>query len=98
LAHDISGALLATLPFEKDYRHPTLGKYVDKYLKGIAGMLTKHRMRIFPLIESMTGGTAAVEAMQGAGSRQTQRVFMFREANLPYKVKLAKKLLGSKNK
>lgn len=46
------------------------------------------------LIESMTGGTALVESMHGAGSPQAQRVMIFREGNLDKKVKLAKALAG----
>ncbi len=96
LAHDIAGGLLATLPSEKDYRHPVLGKYIEKYLKGVEGVPTEHRMRIFRLIEAITGGTAVVESMHGAGSPQAQRVFMLRQANLPHKIKLAKKIAGVK--
>ena len=32
LAEDIAGVILVTTPSEKDFRHPVLGKYVDKYL------------------------------------------------------------------
>jgi len=97
LAHDIAGGLLATLPSEKDYRHPQLGKYIDKYLKGVPHIPTEHRMRLFRLIEAITGGTAVVESMHGAGPPQTQRVFMLRQANLAHKIKLAKRIAGIKD-
>jgi len=45
------------------------------------------------LIETMTGGTALVESMHGAGSPQAQRITIFREGNLEKKVKLAKALI-----
>ena len=96
LAHDICGGLLATLPSEQDYRHPEIGPMIDKYLKGIDGVPTEERIRLFRLIEILTGGTACVEAMHGAGPPQAQRVMLLRDANLPYKAKLAKVLAGVK--
>jgi 4-hydroxybutyryl-CoA dehydratase/vinylacetyl-CoA-Delta-isomerase len=46
------------------------------------------------LIEAMTGGTALVESMHGAGSPQAQRIMILREGDLDKKVKLAKALIG----
>jgi 4-hydroxybutyryl-CoA dehydratase/vinylacetyl-CoA-Delta-isomerase len=94
LAHDVAGGLLATLPSEQDLKHPKLGPYIEKYFKGVASVPTEHRIRICRLLENMTGGTALVESMHGAGSPQAQRVMMYREANLEQKKKLAKKLAG----
>jgi hypothetical protein len=42
----------------------------------------------------MTGGTAMVESMHGAGSPQAQRIMIFREGKLDEKIKLAKALAG----
>jgi 4-hydroxybutyryl-CoA dehydratase/vinylacetyl-CoA-Delta-isomerase len=46
------------------------------------------------LIETMTGGTALVESMHGAGSPQAQRIMIFRDGQLEKKVRLAKALVG----
>lgn len=94
ISHDISGGCIATLPSEKDLRHPEIGKYVEKYFHGVKGTTTEERMRMARLIENMTGGTALVESMHGAGSPQAQRVMILRQANLKHKVELAKKLAG----
>ena len=51
-------------------------------------------MKIGRLIEAMTGGTAMVESMHGAGSPQAQRIMIFREGRINEKIKLAKKLAG----
>ena len=96
LSQDITGGLLATLPSEKDLKHPEIGKYVEKYFKGIADVPTEDRIRIIRLIENMTGGTALVEAMHGAGSPQAQRIMVLRQANLEYKKRLATKIAGIK--
>jgi 4-hydroxybutyryl-CoA dehydratase/vinylacetyl-CoA-Delta-isomerase len=92
LAHDVAGGILATLPFSKDLYNPEIGKYVEKYMKGVSGVSTETRMKILRLLENMTGGTALVESMHGAGSPQSQRVMYQRLGKLPEKMKMAKKL------
>jgi 4-hydroxybutyryl-CoA dehydratase/vinylacetyl-CoA-Delta-isomerase len=96
LAEDIAGGLMVTMPSEKDLRDPKIGPYVEKYLKGVAGVSTENRMRILRLIENLTLGTAAVgyrtESMHGAGSPQAQRIMIARQGNLAHKKELAKKI------
>jgi 4-hydroxybutyryl-CoA dehydratase / vinylacetyl-CoA-Delta-isomerase len=96
LGHDIAGGIIATMPFEDDLRSPEVGKYVEKYLKGVDGVPTEDRIRILRLIENMTGGTALAESMHGAGSPQAQKVMYARKGNLDFKMKLAKKFAGIK--
>jgi len=92
LAHDIGGGIMATLPFDKDLRSPVVGKYVKKYMKGVEGVSTESRMKILRLLENMTGGTALVESMHGAGSPQSQRIMYQRLGKLGQKMKMAKKI------
>ncbi|MHB8156939.1 MAG: 4-hydroxyphenylacetate 3-hydroxylase family protein [Desulfocucumaceae bacterium] len=98
LAEDIAGGLMVTMPSEKDLRHPKIGPYIDKYLKGVASVPTEHRMRMLRLIENLTLGCAAVgyrtESMHGAGSPQAQRLVIARQANLEHKKKLARVISG----
>lgn len=96
LAQDITGGLIATLPSEKDLKNPEIGKWVEKYFKGVADVPTEDRIRIIRLIENMTGGTALAEAMHGAGSPQAQRIMVLRQANLEQKKRLATRLAGIK--
>jgi 4-hydroxybutyryl-CoA dehydratase/vinylacetyl-CoA-Delta-isomerase len=96
LAHDIAGGFIATMPSEEDFNDPKLGVYVRKYLKGAKGVPVEHRYRMARLIENMTGGTALVESMHGAGSPQAQRVVMAKQAGLEAKMELAKSLAGIK--
>jgi 4-hydroxybutyryl-CoA dehydratase/vinylacetyl-CoA-Delta-isomerase len=94
LAEDIAGGLMVTAPSEKDLRHPELGPYVDKYLRGVASVPTETRLKILRLIENLTLGTAAVgyrtESMHGAGSPQAQRIMIARQGNIEMKKRLAK--------
>lgn len=92
LAQDIAGGILATAPSEMDWKDPKVGKYVDKYLKGVEEIPTETRLRLLRLIEGMTCGTALVESMHGAGSPQAQRIMIERQANLERKKRLAEKL------
>jgi 4-hydroxybutyryl-CoA dehydratase/vinylacetyl-CoA-Delta-isomerase len=94
LAHDVAGGILATMPAEAALKHPDIGKYVEKFLCGVEGVSTESRMRILRLLENMTGGTALVESMHGAGSPQTQKVMYGRYGNLDMKKQWAKKLAG----
>lgn len=94
LSHDVAGGYIATMPSEKDLKHPEIGRYVEKYFKARDGVSAEARIRIGRLIENMTGGTALVESMHGAGSPQAQRVMLLRQGNLQHKAELAKRLAG----
>ena len=94
LSHDIAGGILATMPSEVDFNDPKLGPYVKKYLKTAKDVSVEDRYRMLRLLENMTGGTALVESMHGAGSPQAQRVMLTRQANLERKKKLARHLAG----
>lgn len=96
LAEDIAGGLMVTAPSEKDLKDPKLGKYIDKYFRGVNNVSTENRMRMMRLIENLTLGSAAVgyrtESMHGAGSPQAQRIMISRQGNLGMKKKLAKNI------
>jgi 4-hydroxybutyryl-CoA dehydratase/vinylacetyl-CoA-Delta-isomerase len=92
---DIAGGLVGTLPSGKDLKHSEVGKYVEKYLRGVAGVPTEDRMRMTRLIENMVLGVSyLVESMHGAGSPQAQRIVIFRQADLEAKKELSKVLAG----
>lgn len=94
IAQDIAGGLTATLPAESDLKNPEVGKYVEKYLKGVASVPTEDRIRIARLVENMTGGVALVESMHGAGSPQAQKVMYSKLSNLEHKKKCAMEIAG----
>ena len=94
LAQDIGGGLIATMPSEADLKNPEIGKYVDKYLAGVEGIPTEYRIRLGKLIENMTGGTALVESMHGAGSPQAQKVFYSKLSNVEHKKDCAMCIAG----
>jgi 4-hydroxybutyryl-CoA dehydratase/vinylacetyl-CoA-Delta-isomerase len=101
LAQDIAGGLMVTLPSEKDFKSPEVGKWLEKYYRGKADVPTENRIRILRLIENLTLGTAAVgyltESMHGAGSPQAQRIMISRQINMKEKQRLSKKLCGIKD-
>ncbi len=101
LAEEIAGGLMVTAPSERDFKSPVVGKYVEKYLKGVEEVPTEFRLRMFRLLENISMGLGAVgyrtESMHGAGSPQAQRIMIEREADLDSKKKLAKILAGIEN-
>ena len=100
LAEDIAGGIMVTAPSEKDLKDPVVGKYVEKYLVGVASVSTENRLKILRLIENLTLGTAAVgyrtESLHGAGSPQAQRIMIARQGNMNMKKELAKDIAGIK--
>mgnify|MGYP005832099635 CR=1 FL=1 len=94
LAHDIAGGILATMPFEGDLASSEVGRLVRKYLAAAEGVPVEARIKVLRLIENMSGGTALVESMHGAGSPQTQKVMYARLGNLEQKKRWAKKIVG----
>jgi len=94
IALDIAGGFIATLPSQYDLDSEDVGHLVRKYFSGVSDIPVKERIKIARLIEAMTGGTALVESMHGAGSPQAQRVMILREGDLENKIRLAKALVG----
>jgi len=98
LAEDIAGGLLVTLPSEKDFKNPEIGKYMSKYLKGDKEVPTESRLRMLRLIENISMGLGAIgyqiESMHGAGSPQAQKIMIEREVNIEWKKRLAELLAG----
>ncbi|MBW2479650.1 MAG: 4-hydroxybutyryl-CoA dehydratase [Deltaproteobacteria bacterium] len=97
LALDLAGGFIATLPSQHDFENEDVGHLVRKYFSGVADIPTEDRIKIARMIEAMTGGTALVESMHGAGSPQAQRIMIYREGKLAEKIKLAKRLAGIKD-
>ena len=98
LAIDLAGGFIATMPSEYDLHSEEVGHLVRKYFSGVEDIPTEDRIKIGRLIEAMTGGTAMIESMHGAGSPQAQRIMIFREGDLEKKIKLAKALAGIPSK
>jgi len=98
LAQDIAGGAIATMPSEKDLKHPRIGKYVAKYLKGVERIPVENRIRILRLIENLTMGLGAAcylaESMHGAGSPMAQRIMIARQIDVERMKGSAKRLCG----
>lgn len=93
---DIAGGLSFTMPSEKDLRHPVLGKYINKYLRGVDGVSTEDRLRMFRLIQNMVTEGRAHSFICAGGSPEPHRVFVYRLFDREARKKLAKELAGIK--
>jgi 4-hydroxybutyryl-CoA dehydratase/vinylacetyl-CoA-Delta-isomerase len=95
LLQDIAGGLIATMPSEQECQNPEVSKFIDKYLKGVAGVPTEHRMKMFRLIEKLTFESRdVISHVHGGGSPQAHRLTLLRETDLEEKKRLAKDLAG----
>jgi 4-hydroxybutyryl-CoA dehydratase/vinylacetyl-CoA-Delta-isomerase len=94
---EIAGGMVADVPSDKDFAHPEIGPLLQKYLKGVDGVSTEDRVRIFRLIEKLAFESRdIVSNIHGAGSPETHRMTILRNADIEAKKKLAKKLAGIK--
>jgi 4-hydroxybutyryl-CoA dehydratase/vinylacetyl-CoA-Delta-isomerase len=94
IAHDLGGGVLSTLPSDADFQSAEVGQLLRKYFAGKKGVDTDTKRKLIRYIEGITSVASLVEALHGAGSPQAQRIVMLRQADLPGKAKLAKKLLN----
>jgi len=94
---EIAGGMTTDLPSDKDFANPEIGPLLTKYLKGVDGVSTQDRVRIFRLIEKLAFESRdIVSNIHGAGSPETHRMTILRNANIEAKKKLAKKIAGIK--
>jgi len=94
---EIAGGMVADIPSDKDFAHPEIGPLLHKYLKGVDGVSTEDRVRIFRLIEKLAFESRdIVSNIHGAGSPEAHRITVLQNANIEAKKKLAKNLAGIK--
>jgi 4-hydroxybutyryl-CoA dehydratase/vinylacetyl-CoA-Delta-isomerase len=92
---EIAGGMVADIPSDKDFENPEIGPLLVKYLKGVEGVTTEDRVRLFRLIEKLAFESRdIVSNIHGAGSPETHRMTVLRNADIESKKKLAKRLAG----
>jgi 4-hydroxybutyryl-CoA dehydratase/vinylacetyl-CoA-Delta-isomerase len=96
LASDIVGGVVCTAPSRKDFDSPEIGRYVEKYFKGKAGIPARERVRIVRLVEYLIGQSSIVptESIHGAGPPATQRLMIRAATNIDYLKKRARIMAG----
>jgi 4-hydroxybutyryl-CoA dehydratase/vinylacetyl-CoA-Delta-isomerase len=94
---EIAGGMVADIPSDKDFENPEIGPLLVKYLKGVEGVTTEDRVRLFRLIEKLAFESRdIVSNIHGAGSPETHRMTVLRNADIESKKKFAKRLAGIK--
>ena len=86
---------MVTMPSERELENPDIGHYVEKYLKGVASVPTKNRMRMLKFLQHWVAGPQ-VAAVYDEGALQVSRnvVHAIAVASLEEKKRLAKELAG----
>ena len=92
---EIAGGTATDLPSDKDFANPEIGPLLSKYLKGADEVPTEDRIRIFRLIEKLAFESRdIVSNIHGAGSPETHRMTVLRNADIEKKKKLAQDIAG----
>lgn len=95
LTTDIVGGLIATMPSWKDYQNPETKKYLEKYLKGIPGIPTEHRILLFKFLQTSIGQSAMCpNVVLGAGTASMGRVGYYYNVDMDSKRKFAQAVTG----
>jgi 4-hydroxybutyryl-CoA dehydratase / vinylacetyl-CoA-Delta-isomerase len=95
---DASGGFVSDLPSDRDFENPEIGDLLRKYLKGVEGVPTENRVKMYRLVEKMAMESAdTISDIHGGGSPEAHRVTILRETDLESKKRAAKRLAGIKD-
>ena len=94
LAADLAGGSVVTMPSERELQNPETSHYVEKYLKGVASVPTKNRMRMLKFLQNWTAGLHGPGTWHGAGSIATQLITIYNDTDWEAKKEIAKELAG----
>lgn len=99
---DIAGGLAATLPGTKEYNHPEVGKFVQKYVTRREGVSSEDCYRAFSLASDLLTGEYStvifqVAGVHGGGSPIMEDIAILGNYDMKEKIKIAKQLAGIKD-
>ena len=96
---EIAGGMVTDIPSDKDFANPEIGPLLTRYLKGVDGVSTEDRVRMFRLIEKLAFESRdIVSNIHGAASPETHRMAILQNSDMEAKKKLAKHLAGIEEK
>jgi len=98
---DIAGGLSATIPLSKEYNHPEVGKFVQKYVTRREGVSSEDCWRAFALASDLLTGEYStvifqVAGVHGGGSPIMEDIAILGAVKLDEKINIAKRLAGIK--
>ncbi|MFC1823846.1 4-hydroxyphenylacetate 3-hydroxylase N-terminal domain-containing protein [Thermodesulfobacteriota bacterium] len=76
---DLAGGIVVTAPTYKDYQHPELHDYIEKYLQANKNTSTENRLRMVDLIRRITKAELETICLHGEGSPMAERMTIFME-------------------
>ena len=99
---DLSGGLIATLPFEETFYQEEVGELAMKYLKRNPRIKSEDMLRCFKGIENLAvsdlAGVMQVAGLHGGGSPQMETITMMMRYDTEKLKDIAKYLFGIKSK
>ncbi len=97
---ELAGGIVTTMPAETEYLNQESKTYIEKYLKGRNDIPTEDRLKLLYFIQDLTAsrfsGYLMASAICAGGTPETNRVEVFRNYNLPDKIKNIKALCNIK--
>ena len=98
LATDMVGGLVATIPSWKDFRNPETRGYLEKYLRGAAGVPVEDRAKMFKLVQtSICMSSMCPNVVLGAGTSYMSTIGLHHNVDLQRNTKLAQAVVGIKD-
>jgi 4-hydroxybutyryl-CoA dehydratase/vinylacetyl-CoA-Delta-isomerase len=95
---DIAGGLLVTQPTYRDWNHPELKPYLERYLGGAEPYGAQERLQLFSLLRHLVAsdfsGWHEVCTIHAEGSLATQRMMLLAEAPMDAYKERARKVAG----
>lgn len=96
---DIAGGLSATMPMSKEYNHPEIGKFVQKYVTRREGVSPEDCWRAYALASDLLVGEYSgvifqVAGVHGGGSPIMEDIAILANYDLKEKIAIAKHLAG----
>jgi len=93
---EIAGGIVTTMPAETECLNEASRAYIDKYLKGVDDVPTEDRLKLLYFIQDLTasrfGGYLTASAVCAGGTPETNRIEVFRNYDLPQKIRNVKEL------
>ena len=96
---DIAGGIPATMPLSKEYNHPEVGKFVQKYITRREGVSSEDCWRAFQLASDLLTGEYStvifqVAGVHGGGSPIMEDIAIMGAFDMNARIQIAKRLAG----
>ena len=94
LIADITGGIVSTVPSYKDWMNPEERPYIEKYMAGVDGVPTEHRLKAVRMVKDLVGHGHDATTIHAEGSLAAQKMALYAYANWDWYKAVAKRTAG----